>query len=91
MSRPPPDAVNVRDAMALVAHALDLEPADDARGALALLMAATAAVIGEVADDPQHARALALSIGPAMAELVVGMARQAAEANLRWATPQGSA
>lgn len=91
MSRPPADTVNVRDAMALVAYALDLEPADDARGALALLMAATAAVIGEIADDPDHARALALSIGPAMAELVVGMAKHAAEDGLRWATPRGSA
>lgn len=91
MSREPPGTVDVCAAMELVVQALELAPSDDARGALGLLMAATASVLGEIATDPDHARTMALGIGPAMAELVVGMRQMADEANLRWATPHGSA
>lgn len=87
MSREPLATVRLVDVMDLVTHALALERGDDARGALALLLSAAAMVLGEVANSPAQARDLALSIGPAMAELVEAHLGD----RLRYATPHGSA
>lgn len=66
----PPKNFQTVDAFSLALHAMEIEGGNDIRGALILLMAATAVTLLECNENPAGAIAAAESMGPAMAELV---------------------